>query len=54
MKMKKESKFKIWSKEKKLRNVAFLMYEDYKISEKELEECKRIIDNLQERSKVIS
>lgn len=40
--------------EKQLKKVAFLLYENYKVSEKELEECKRIIGNLQECAKFSS
>lgn len=32
--------------EKQLRNTPFLLYEDCVVTEKELEECKRILENM--------
>ncbi|MCM1213515.1 MAG: hypothetical protein NC331_16105 [Lachnospiraceae bacterium] len=48
MRTKKKQKYNMWSDEKKLKRVAFLLYENYEVSQKELEECKRIIEDLQE------
>ncbi len=48
MKAKKSPEYNINLNEKRLKEVAFLLYENYKVSEKELEECKRIIENFEE------
>lgn len=45
MKRKRDKK-DMWLEEKRLRNVPFLLYEDYFVTEKELEECKRILENM--------
>lgn len=34
--------------EKQLRNVPLLLYENYTISKKELEECKRILESMRQ------
>lgn len=51
MKTKKKPESHMCLDEKQLKKVAFLLYENYRVSEKELEECKRIIENFQESEK---
>lgn len=42
----KREKKDLWLNEKRLRNIPFLLYEDCVVTEKELEECKRILENM--------
>ncbi|MCI9320019.1 MAG: hypothetical protein HFH05_08080 [Lachnospiraceae bacterium] len=50
MKKKEEiKKFPFWD-EKKLRKVPFLLYENYNVTKEELDECKRIIEELKKRA----
>lgn len=51
IKKKKEEikKFPFWD-EKKLRKVPFLLYENYNVTKEELDECKRIIEELKKRA----
>lgn len=50
MKTKKKQDNEKWLSEKKLRRNSLLLYENYAVTEKELEECKRIIEKFRERS----
>ncbi len=54
MKTKKKQKNNIWLDEKRLKRNSLLLYESYDVTEKELEECKRIIENFRERSRFSS
>lgn len=50
MKTKKKQNNEKWLSEKQLRRNSLLLYENYAVTEKELEECKRIIEKFRERS----
>jgi len=54
MKTKKKQENNIWLDKKRLKRNLLLLYENYDVTEKELEECKRIIENLRERSQFSS
>lgn len=39
-----------WWDEKKLQKVPFLLYENYNVTKEELEECKRILEEMKKRA----
>ena len=49
--VRKKEKRGLWLREKQLKNVPFLLYEDCTVTEKELEECKRILENFSQCEK---
>lgn len=53
MKLKKKKVHKIWSDEKQLKKIAFLLYENYRVSESELEECKQIMESFKGHSQSV-
>ena len=44
----KREKEDTWLTEKRLKNVPLLLYEDYNVTEKELEECRRILEKMEQ------
>ena len=44
--VRKKEKKNLWMREKQLKNVPLLLYEDCSVTERELEECKRILENI--------
>ena len=49
--VRKKEKSDLRLREKQLKNVPFLLYEDCFVTEKELEECKRILENIDQCEK---
>lgn len=50
MKTRKKRETKVWFDEKQLRKVPFLICEDYRVTEKELEECRWILEKVGQRA----